>query len=222
MRRLIWIGLFVAIVPWIVIGIVREATDNDTLEHYYVRAIFDNAANLVQGEDVKVAGVPVGVVKSLEVTDDKKAAVTLRIDDEDFIPWKSDASCVIRPQGLIGEKFVECKPGTTSGKPLAQIQSGDGEGERLLPVANTSSPVDIDLLNDILRLPVPGALRDTAERVRHGPGRPRRRPQRGHPQGQPGAARDRQAARGPRQAEPHARQPRARLRHRARPAGAGA
>ena len=153
MRRLIWIGLFVAIVPWIVIGIVREATDNDTLEHYYVRAVFDNAANLVQGEDVKVAGVPVGVVKSLEVTDDKKAAVTLRIDDEDFIPWKSDASCVIRPQGLIGEKFVECKPGTTSGKPLAQIQSGDGEGERLLPVTNTSSPVDIDLLNDILRLP---------------------------------------------------------------------
>ena len=153
MRRLIWIGLFVAIVPWIVIGIVREATDNDTLEHYYVRAIFDNAANLVQGEDVKIAGVPVGVVQSLEVTDDKKAAVTLRIDDEDFTPWKSDASCVIRPQGLIGEKFVECKPGTTSGKPLAQIQSGDGEGERSLPVSNTSSPVDIDLLNDILRLP---------------------------------------------------------------------
>ena len=151
--RLIWIGLFVAIVPWIVIGIVREATDNDTLEHYYVRAIFDNAANLVQGEDVKIAGVPVGVVKSLEVTDDKKAAVTLRIDDEDFTPWKADASCVIRPQGLIGEKFVECKPGTTSGKPLAQIQSGDGEGERSLPVSNTSSPVDIDLLNDILRLP---------------------------------------------------------------------
>ena len=60
---------------------------------------------------------------------------------------------MIRPQGLIGEKFVECKPGTTSAKPLAQIQSGDGEGERLLPVANTSSPVDIDLLNDILRLP---------------------------------------------------------------------
>ena len=34
-----------------------------------------------------------------------------------------------------------------------QIESGDGEGEQLLPVANTSSPVDLDLLNDILRLP---------------------------------------------------------------------
>jgi ABC-type transporter Mla subunit MlaD len=153
MRRLIYLCLFVAIVPWIVIGIVRESTDDDTLEHYFVRAVFDNAASLVDGEDVKVAGVPVGVVAGLEVTDDKKAAVTLRIDDEDFIPWKADAKCVIRPQGLIGEKFVECEPGSTSARPLAQIRDGDGEGERLLPLANTSSPVDIDLLNDIMRLP---------------------------------------------------------------------
>ena len=62
MRRLIYICLFVAIVPWIVIGIVREATDDDTKDHYFVRAIFDNASSIVSGEDVKVAGVPVGVV----------------------------------------------------------------------------------------------------------------------------------------------------------------
>ena len=49
MRRLVYIGLVVAIVPWIVIGIVREARDNDTTEHYYVRAIFDNASTLVPG-----------------------------------------------------------------------------------------------------------------------------------------------------------------------------
>jgi ABC-type transporter Mla subunit MlaD len=152
-RRLIYICLFVAIVPWIVIGIVRESSDNDKLEHYFVRAHFDNAANLVSGEDVKVAGVTVGVVDGLEVTDDKKAAITLRIDDEDFVPWKRDAKCVIRPQGLIGEKFVECEPGSASAEPLHQIEDGDGEGERLLPLANTSSPVDIDLINDIMRLP---------------------------------------------------------------------
>ncbi len=38
MRRLIIIGLLVAIVPWIVIGIVREATDDDTKDAYFVRA----------------------------------------------------------------------------------------------------------------------------------------------------------------------------------------
>jgi virulence factor Mce-like protein len=153
MRRLVYIALFVAIVPWIVIGIVREATDDDTKEHYFVRAIFDNAAALVENEDVKIAGVPVGVVSDLEVTEDDKAAITLRIDDEDFTPFKRDARCTIRPQGLIGEKFVECEPGSTDAEPLRTIERGDGEGERLLPLENTSSPVDLDLVNDIMRLP---------------------------------------------------------------------
>jgi ABC-type transporter Mla subunit MlaD len=153
MRRLVYICLFVAIAPWIVIGVVREATDDDTKDHYFVRAIFDNASNLVEGEDVKVAGVPVGAIESLDVTEDQKAALTLRIDNEDFTPWKTDASCTIRPQSLIGEKFVECEPGSTGAEPLATIEEGPGEGERLLPVENTSSPVDLDLVNNILRLP---------------------------------------------------------------------
>src|ERR687896_817245 len=153
MRRLVYICLFVAIAPWIVIGVVREATDDDTEEHYFVRAIFDSAANLVEGEDVKVAGVPVGAIESLDVTENEKAAITLRIDNEDFTPWKADASCTIRPQSLIGEKFVECEPGSTGAEPLATLEEGPGEGERLLPIENTSSPVDLDLVNNIMRLP---------------------------------------------------------------------
>jgi virulence factor Mce-like protein len=153
MRRFVYLGLLVAILPWIVIGIAREASDDDTRDHYFVRAIFDNASTLVAGEDVKVAGVPVGVISDLDVTGDKKAAVTLRIDDTDFIPWKSDAKCKIGSQGLIGEKFVDCEPGTSSAKPLARVEEGSGKGERLLPVERTSSPVDLDLINDIMRLP---------------------------------------------------------------------
>jgi ABC-type transporter Mla subunit MlaD len=153
MRRLMYIALLVAIGPWIVIGIVREATDDDTKDHYFVRAVFDNASTLVKGEDVKIAGAPVGVVQDMNVTEDNKAAVTLRIDDEDFTPWKQDAGCTIRSQGLIGERFVECVPGSSSSAPLKRIEHGDGKGERLLSVEHNSAPVDLDLLNDIMRLP---------------------------------------------------------------------
>jgi virulence factor Mce-like protein len=153
MRRIVIIGLLVAIVPWIVIGIVREGTDDDTNDAYYVRAIFDNASTIVSGEDVKIAGVPVGVISDMNVTEDEQAAVTLRIDNEAFTPWTQDASCTIRAQGLIGEKFVECEPGSTDAPDLRRIDQGDGEGERLLPVENTSSPVDLDVINNTLRLP---------------------------------------------------------------------
>lgn len=153
MRRFVYLALIVAILPWVVIGIVRESTNDDTKDHYFVRAIFDNASTLVKGEDVKIAGAPVGIVSDMDVTPEKQAAVTLRIDDAGFVPFKKDASCVIRLQGLIGERFVECEPGSASSPRLKRIEDGNGKGERLLPVANTSSPVDLDLLNSIMRLP---------------------------------------------------------------------
>ena len=153
MRRLVYIALFVAIAPWIVIGVVREATDDETEKSYFVRAVFDNASTVVPGEDVKIAGAPVGVVSDMDVTDDRRAAVTLRIDDEGFTPFKQDASCTIRLQGLIGERFVECEPGTPEAGPLERIEDGDGEGERLLPVERTSSPVDLDLVGNVMRPP---------------------------------------------------------------------
>jgi ABC-type transporter Mla subunit MlaD len=126
---------------------------------YRVRAIFDSASFVVPGEDVKVAGVKVGTIESLDVTPDNKAAIVLRIDDPAFQDFKQDAHCTIRLQSLIGEKFVACDPTLPKGAdtepapPLRQIQHGTGKGEYLLPVTNTSSPVDIDLLGNIMRLP---------------------------------------------------------------------
>src|SRR3954466_10723961 len=118
---------------------------------YEVRAVFDNAAYIVKGEDVKVAGAVVGSVKSLDVTDDKRAVIVLTITKPGFTPFHDGASCSIHPQSLIGEKFVECKPGPDKAPELPEIKRGDGEGQHLL--RNTSSPVDIDLVNDTLRLP---------------------------------------------------------------------
>ena len=120
---------------------------------YKVRAIFDNVAAAVPGEDVKVAGAKVGVIESMDVTEDNKAAVVLRIEDERFAPFRRDARCTIRPQSLIGEKFVECEPGSSTAEPLAE---DDGEHELPLETeqgGGTSSPVDLDLINNTFRLP---------------------------------------------------------------------
>jgi ABC-type transporter Mla subunit MlaD len=153
MRRLVYIGLAVALLPWVVIGVVRAATHDDTTDHYVVRAVFDNASTLVNGEDVKIAGVAVGVITGMDVTPDKKAAVTLRIDDTNFVPWKDDARCKIGAQGLIGEKFIDCQPGSSAARALPRIREGDGKGAHLLTVEHTSAPVDLDLINNIMRLP---------------------------------------------------------------------
>ncbi len=128
---------------------------------YTVRAIFDDAANIIPGENVKIDGVKVGVVGAVTATPQQKAAVELNITAAGFQDFRADASCRIEPEALIGEKFVNCLPtqpraeGTPLPPPLHKIGSGqEGEGQYLLPVTNTSSPVDVDLLGDISRLPV--------------------------------------------------------------------
>jgi phospholipid/cholesterol/gamma-HCH transport system substrate-binding protein len=127
---------------------------------YKVRAIFDDAGNLTSGENVKIDGVNVGTVGSVTPTPQAKAAVVLNVTTPGFQDWREDASCTIRPQALIGEKFVDCLPtqprveGTPLPPPLKRIPAGrEGEGEVLLPVARTHSPIDPDLLGDITRLP---------------------------------------------------------------------
>jgi len=127
---------------------------------YTVRAIFDDAGNVISGEDVKIDGVKVGAVGTVTPTPQAKAAVVLHIENTGFQDFRSDASCTVRPQALIGEKYVDCLPtqprveGAALPPPLRKVAKGhEGEGEYLLPVQNTSSPVDVDLLGDISRLP---------------------------------------------------------------------
>jgi ABC-type transporter Mla subunit MlaD len=127
---------------------------------YTVRAIFDDAANVISGEDVKIDGVKVGTVGSVSPTPTGKAAVTLQIANPGFRNFRADASCTIKPQALIGEKYVDCLPTQprAEGAPLPPSlhripAKREGAGQWLLPVQNTSSPVGVDQLNDINHLP---------------------------------------------------------------------
>jgi phospholipid/cholesterol/gamma-HCH transport system substrate-binding protein len=139
---------------------------------YEIRGIFDNGAFLVNGEDVRIAGAKVGSVSSVDVTmpgewanrdgsaDPGKAVVVMDIADTGFQDFRQDASCIIRPASLLGEKYVDCQPtqahapGTEPPPPLKVVPSGQpGAGQHFLPLENNGKDVDIDLVNNIMREP---------------------------------------------------------------------
>jgi ABC-type transporter Mla subunit MlaD len=142
---------------------------------YVVRAVFDNGSFMVSGEQVRVAGANVGTIKSVSVSlpgeptaeeDGKfvdvpgKAIIELEIEDPSFQDFRQDAGCEIRPQSLIGEKYVDCHPtvprapGEKPPPPLKQIPAGEpGAGQYLLPLGRNQTTVDPDLINDINALP---------------------------------------------------------------------
>jgi ABC-type transporter Mla subunit MlaD len=141
------------------VAVVLVGARDDEDERYRVRAIFENAGFVIADEDVKVAGVKVGRVDSVEVTEDSKAAIVLDIEEPGFQDFRKDASCRVRPQSLIGERFVECTPtrkravGAPAPGPLERIADGPGEGQYLLPATQTEQSVDLDLIANIYRLP---------------------------------------------------------------------
>src|SRR4051794_5359824 len=154
MRKLVTALLLIA---GLAVVAVVYVSSRESRERYLVRAIFDNAGFVIPGEDVKIAGVKVGKVTALDVTPDFKAAVVLEITEPGYQDFRNDASCIVRPQSLIGERFVECKPteprsaGAQAPPKLAQIQDGAGKGQYLLPVGNTLQTVDIDLVGNTMR-----------------------------------------------------------------------
>ncbi len=169
MRRLIFIALaLVATAAFVAASASGEGEDSGG--SYEVRAYFDNAGFLVNGEDVRIAGANVGSVADVTVSlpgemvrengdeDPGKAVAVLNITEPGFQNFLTDASCMIRPQSLLGEKFVECAPtqprapGTEPPPSLEQIPDGEiGEGQYFLPLENNGKQVDLDLVNNITR-----------------------------------------------------------------------
>jgi phospholipid/cholesterol/gamma-HCH transport system substrate-binding protein len=141
---------------------------------YLVRGYFDNGSFVVPGEQVRVAGATVGTVKSVDVSNNEeiasvegrphavpgKAVVVMEIENSGFKDFRQDASCLIRPQSLIGEKYIDCTPtqprapGSQPPPSLGKIADGKpGAGQYLLPLENNGTTVDLDLIQNIQRLP---------------------------------------------------------------------
>jgi len=171
MKRIVLIA--VALV--LTIAAVLQIAASGGGDPYLVRAAFDTAGYVVNGEDVRINGANVGSVQSVTVAmpgepiseqdgrlvpDPGKAIVVLEIDDPAFQDFRSDATCQIRQQALIGEKFVDCRPtlprapGSQPPPPLRKVADGQpGAGQYLIPIQQDGSSVEPDLVSNILRQP---------------------------------------------------------------------
>ncbi len=87
---------------------------------YRFTASFAEATQLAQEADVRISGVPVGKVKTIEP--DKttgRSLVVIQLDSR-YSPLPSDARAILRQKTLLGETYVELTPGSRSAEPLAE------------------------------------------------------------------------------------------------------
>jgi virulence factor Mce-like protein len=114
-------------------------------EHASYTVELDNAFGLVDGADLKVAGVRAGKITGMRLDRrTKRALVDFTVTQDGFGSLRTDAFCEVRPQSLIGEYFLDCDPG----------QSKQALKNRaVIPVERTASTIPVDLVNDVMRRP---------------------------------------------------------------------
>jgi phospholipid/cholesterol/gamma-HCH transport system substrate-binding protein len=104
---------------------------------YHVKAYFTDAAGIVPGDVVTVAGLKAGTVKSMEI-ENGRVAMDLAIDQGIELP--KDTRANIKIQTLLGREAVDL----VAGGERAMLADGD-----TIPVSRTTTPIDITDLNDI-------------------------------------------------------------------------
>ena len=121
---------------------------------YNLKAKVPNANALVKGNEVRIGGVRVGIVKSV-VPEQKRngdvyAELALSLD-KNAEPLPVDSTLTIRPKSALGLKFLQVSPGRSS--------KGFKAGETIPLKAYTPEPVDIDEFFDMFDEPTRLAIR---------------------------------------------------------------
>ena len=115
---------------------------------YEVKARFENAAQLVKGNQVEIGGTAAGSVDDIRLTDNGQAEVKMTVDDQ-YKPLPTGTQAVIKQasQSGIANRYVELQlpPGRKDGKTGPTIPNG---GE--IPITHTTTAVDLDQLFNTL------------------------------------------------------------------------
>lgn len=129
-----------ALVTAVVVVAVVLLRNGDTHEY---SALFQNAGQLVKGDNVQVGGRPIGTVADIELTDDNMARITFTIEDE-YAPLRDGTEATIRMASLSGvaNRYV-----TLTMAPANARELDDGA---TIKADDTTTPVDLDQLFNTL------------------------------------------------------------------------
>ncbi len=121
---------------------------------YNLKARVPNADALVKGNEVRIGGVRVGIVKSVVPVQlengDVAAELSLNLD-KSAEPLPVDSTIMVRPKSALGLKFLQITPGDSS--------KGFKAGETIPVGAAKPEPVDIDEFFDMFDKPTRDAIR---------------------------------------------------------------
>jgi phospholipid/cholesterol/gamma-HCH transport system substrate-binding protein len=121
---------------------------------YQVRAVFQNASQIVSGDQVEVAGNSIGTVSNIALTPNGQAVLTLDINSSLYHPLRRGTQAAIREASLSGiaARYVDLNLGPAT---APAIPNGGA-----IATAHTTSEVDLDQLFNALDAPTRKGLQN--------------------------------------------------------------
>ncbi len=105
----------------------------DTKEY---KAVFSDATGVVNGDDIRVAGVKVGNGEDVEIVDRTNALVTFKVDADH--PLTDSTRATIRYRNLVGQRYIALTPGTGPNTAMQEDET--------IPLARTRPALDLTVL----------------------------------------------------------------------------
>jgi virulence factor Mce-like protein len=87
---------------------------------YQFKVSFGEATQLAVEADVRISGVPIGKVKTIEPDKTTGRSIATIEVEERFAPIPCDARAMLRQKTLLGETYVDLSPGTSGGCKVAE------------------------------------------------------------------------------------------------------
>lgn len=105
-------------------------------QSYEIKVPFNEATQLAEQSDVRISGVNVGKVQSIELAPNgRQAMATVKIDNK-YAPLPQSTRAILRTKTLLGETYIELTPGSKDGP---RIDDGGTLAE-----ANSAESVQLD------------------------------------------------------------------------------
>jgi phospholipid/cholesterol/gamma-HCH transport system substrate-binding protein len=135
-RTLTWVVVFTALCMAALFALITVFGDLRFDSRNEYRAVFANASGLGGGNFVRIAGVEVGKVGSVDLRDDGTVEVGFTVDRN--IPLTLGTRAEVRYQNLIGDRFLSLETGPG---PIGTLKPG-----MEIPISQTAPALDVDAL----------------------------------------------------------------------------
>jgi virulence factor Mce-like protein len=135
--KLVVFALVTILAAYVLVSTITNAGYGEQLVY---RAQFSDVAGLVEGDEVRIAGVRVGQIVGIGLADETDRPVAeVEFEVSADVPLPADVEALIRYRNLVGQRYIALTEGDGAGG--RTLEEGD-----VIPLAQTTPALDLTVL----------------------------------------------------------------------------